>query len=234
GASELPWINPETGNVSWTRPEGVRFNRFSQPITDQPFEGNAYAAEYWQGWRQLDETQLDELAQAIVAEVKERGPFLSMADFVNRDPEASDQEQQRKGALQAALDEAVNNQLGSDIGQAATVPAGTQFEGAAVGGENETAGSAAYLLQGDVLQSLAPVMQVRSDYFRIRAYGDARNGAGEIVARAWCEATVQRIPQYTDSADAPEKEYDSLNPLNKSFGRRYQVVGFRWLSPEEI
>ncbi|MGE9268241.1 MAG: hypothetical protein ACQKBY_09090, partial [Verrucomicrobiales bacterium] len=46
GASELPWINPETGNVSWTRPEGVRFNRFSQPITDQPFEGNAYAAEY--------------------------------------------------------------------------------------------------------------------------------------------------------------------------------------------
>ncbi|MGE9266898.1 MAG: hypothetical protein ACQKBY_02280, partial [Verrucomicrobiales bacterium] len=234
GASEMPWIDPETGAVSWARPEGVRFNRFHQPLSETAYEGTDYASEFWQGWRKLDDTQLDELAQAIVKEVKARGPFLSLADFVNRDPEAPEAEQQRAGALQSALDAAVNNQLSGEVGQAASAPPGPNFDPAAVGPENEAAGAAAYLLQGDVLQSLAPLMQVRSDYFRVRAYGDARDGSGKIVARAWCEALVQREAAFTDPADDAAADYAGLTPLNQTFGRRYQVVGFRWLSPEEI
>ena len=50
----------------------------------------------------------DLLAEAIVEEVKARGPFRSMAEFVNRKLNGT-ADQQRKGALQAALDLTVNN-----------------------------------------------------------------------------------------------------------------------------
>ena len=50
-----------------------------------------------------------------------------------------------------------------------------------------------WLSQGDVLEPLAPVISPRSDSFVIRAFGeaDARTGL-----KRYCEAVVQRIPQY--------------------------------------
>lgn len=235
GASELPSIDPATGSVSWNSPDGVRFNRFGQTISPREFTGDTYDESFYQGWRELDDAQLTALANAVVDEIRKRGPFLSMADFVNRDPKGSGLEIQRKGALQAALDRVVNNSLDADIGNTAEVPAGSQFEKDAVGGENEAAGNASYLLQGDVLQSLAPAMQVRSDYFRIRAYGSAKDRNGNVVARAWCEALVQRSPEYGDPSDLPEIAADDLtSPQNRTFGRRFDVVGFRWLSRDEI
>ena len=88
-------------------------------------------------------------------------------------------------------------------------------------------------MQGDVLQSLAPVLQVRSDYFKIRTCGETLDAAGNVVARAWCEAVVQRSPQFIDSSDTAEKTYTSINTLNKTFGRRYDIVSFRWLNDSE-
>ena len=67
--------------------------------------------------------------------------------------------------------------------------------------------------------------------------GPQRDVAGNITARAYAEAVVQRVPEYVDPADRP-----SLNPYtdptastaNKTFGRRINVVSFRWLSTNEI
>ncbi|HEY8995919.1 MAG TPA: hypothetical protein VIM71_14735 [Lacunisphaera sp.] len=60
---------------------------------------------------------------------------------------------------------------------------------------------------------------VRSDTFRIRAYGDAVNPADptRVEASAYCEAIVQRTS-------------DAL----PGFGRKFSVSYFRWLGPDDI
>jgi hypothetical protein len=198
----LPVLNAQTGAASWQEPGGIRFNRFSHVLTNGAYEkgGPGDDDPFWQGWRNLSDTELDQLAGEIVKEVKDRGPFRSMAEFVNRNPGAGNVQHQRKGALQAALDRTVNSGLPSTVGKTATQPTGNQFS-AAVSDENSSVGSASYLMQGDVLQSLAPVLQVRSDYFRIRTCGEALDGNGKVIARAWCEAYVQRTAEYVDSRD---------------------------------
>ncbi|MGC4017046.1 MAG: hypothetical protein QM755_21415 [Luteolibacter sp.] len=98
-----------------------------------------------------------------------------------------------------------------------------------------SAGSPATITQGDLLSALAPVITVRGDTFRIRAYGESRNSDGTIAARAWCEAVVQRMPAYVDPADAPEILPAALTVTsNKTFGRRFEIVSFRWLESKEI
>lgn len=232
--SELPTIDPLTGAVSWRDPGGIRFSRFGHPITATPTDGAAKEAAFWQGWREIGASELRQLAEAIVTEVRARGPFLSFADFVNRNPDSSDVKHQRKGALQAALDTALNNNLPAEVARAAENPVGARFS-EAIAGENQAGGHASYLLQGDLLQSLAPVMQVRSDSFRIRGYGETRDPSGRVIARVWCEALVQRTASYMDPADRPETLPSGLvSELNRTYGRRFEVVGFRWLAPEEL
>src|SRR5690606_37063885 len=78
-----------------------------------------------------------------------------------------------------------------------------------------------FLTQADLLSSLGPQLSARSDTFVIRTYGETRNPAtAALEGRAWCEAVVQRLPDYVDSAgnnawDAPA----SLNATNRAFGR---------------
>ncbi len=236
GASQLPVLNPKTGAATWKNPDGIRFNRFGHVITDTAYQqgGAGDDPAYWQGWRNLSDAELDKLAEEIVTEVKARGPFRSMAEFVNRNPNASSTDHQLKGPLQAALDRAINIGFPTSIGRAATNPNGSQFSKATTN-ENQSVGSASYLMQGDILQSLAPVLQVRSDYFKIRTCGEALDAAGNVTARAWCEAYVQRVPDYTDPTDSVFKKATELtSTVNKTFGRRYQIVSFRWLSSSEV
>ena len=61
------------------------------------------------------------------------------------------------------------------------------------------AGIPGYVIQSDLLKPIANTLSVRDDTFRIRAYGDSRDKSGNIVARAWCEAIVQRVPEYCDA-----------------------------------
>jgi hypothetical protein len=73
----------------------------------------------------------------------------------------------------------------------------------------------------------------------VRAYGDSLGPAGEVRARAWCEAVVQRVPEYLqatgDRGDpASRKQSELVNEANRRFGRRFRVVQFRWLSAEEV
>jgi hypothetical protein len=92
-------------------------------------------------------------------------------------------------------------------------------------------GTPAYLNQADLLTPIAPIIQARSDTFLVRGYGEARSADGSrITARAWCEAVVQRLPDYIDATDLPEVARDRLkSPLNRLFGRRFVMISFRWL-----
>lgn len=91
-----------------------------------------------------------------------------------------------------------------------------------------------WVTQADVLQVIGPVIATRSDTFRIRTSGEARDATGRVLATAWCEAIVQRQPAYLDPANAPGDPADVLTPVNATFGRRFEIVSFRWLSPNEI
>jgi hypothetical protein len=235
-SSELPVLNPQSGNVSWVNNGGIRFNRFGRTITQVPYTtGMAGDSDsFWQGWRSLTETELDQLATEIVSEVKARGPFRSMAEFVNRNPFSTRTADQLKGPLQAALDRTINAAYPSTVGEPSFQPAGTQFS-SAINGENSAAGNASYLLQGDLLQSLAPILQVRSDYFRIRTCGEALDASGNIIARAWCETFVQRGSPYIDPRDAVFRNPTTITAdPNRVFGRKFEIVSFRWLNSNEI
>ena len=79
-----------------------------------------------------------------------------------------------------------------------------------------------------MLQVIGPSISARSDTFRIRAMGQARG------ATAYCEAIVQRTAAFVDPSDPAQTSTDKLNPTNQKFGRKFEIVSFRWLSPNEI
>lgn len=71
----------------------------------------------------------------------------------------------------------------------------------------------------DFITIMQPWLTLRSDTFRIRAYGDAVNPVdpARVESVAYCEAIVQRTPE-----ELP------------GFGRRFIVTSFRWLGPEDL
>lgn len=89
--------------------------------------------------------------------------------------------------------------------------------------------------QADVLTPIAPVLSARSDSFIIRGYGEAINAAGKVTARAYCEAIVERGSQYTDQVDQPELRFPELSSeVNQRFGRKFRIMSFQWIQPQEI
>lgn len=203
--------------------------------------------EAWSGLRVLSDTELDQLATRIVEQVKLRGPFLSLADFLNRRLGTASL-LTRCGALQAAIDTTspdINSAAkAAGVPVSATSPAeagrapdliAANMTDAAGNPWNTAVGMPGYLMQQDLVQALSPAMAARSDTFTIRTYGEARNPrTGAIEGRAWAEAVVQRLPDWVDDSQAPETPPVSLNASNQSLGRRFQVVAFRWLNENEI
>lgn len=197
----------------------------------------------WEGYRSLSDSNIEALAKEITVEIRKRGPFLSLADFVNRGVGPDGDEINLKGAIQAAIDRVpAINQLsdidGIELETTQLSAHGYQSVAAALG--NTATNAPGSLTQGDILTSLGSRITVRADTFRIRAYGEARDVSGKkIIAKAWCEAVVQRMPEFVDSSDAPSVKQAALAPgtmgtANETFGRRYQVVSFRWLAPDEV
>jgi len=96
-----------------------------------------------------------------------------------------------------------------------------------------TPASPDYVTADQLLSRLLPLLTVRSDTFRLRAYGDTRNPVtGAVLGRAWCEAWVQRVPDYLDPADDPASA--PSRPDNVAGGRRFLVTSFRWLTTADI
>ena len=198
----------------------------------------------WMGLRSLSENEIKSLAEAIVDEVRDRGPFLSLADFVNRRPDSSKAAHQSLGALQAAINRAGLNDRQASGNRAASA---TDFSGldgadliAAEVAPSRSVGSRGYLSQADLLTAFGSQIAVRSDSFVIRTYGDSRDASGNVLARVWCEAVVQRLPEYMSPEDEPEASEgwpsasDKLADVNSNFGRRFVVTSFRWQTPEEV
>ncbi|MCW1923214.1 hypothetical protein OKA05_11675 [Luteolibacter arcticus] len=196
-------------------------------------EGRELKNQLWNSYRKLTPGEIDLLAEQIVVEVRERGPFLSMSDFVNRRLDSGELAQ--KGALQAAIDRCQFNEIMEANATTITTADVASFgwkNPAAVNGTNTGAGAPGEISQGDVLSAIGSFATVRSDTFKIRAFGDARDKEDKVLARAWCEATVQRFPEYVDGTDKPEVA--ATTEANKTFGRRFSVVAFRWLHPDEV
>jgi hypothetical protein len=184
----------------------------------------------WVGRRELSETELSELAKALVAEIRKRGPFLSLADFVNRRV-GSDKDLARAGALQSALDAStvgINKAFGT-VGAAAA-----RFEFPEAEKGPTSFGIPGIVKQADLLTPIAPVLSARSDSFVIRAYGESVDATGKVTARAWCEAVVERDRNFIDRVDKATALPASLNAMNTKFGRRYEIISFRWLSSSEV
>jgi hypothetical protein len=185
----------------------------------------------WTGYRDPSDDELQELATAMVEEVRKRGPFLSLADFVNRrlvtDPELAS-----RGALQAALDRSINKTLESGNRSSGGGMRGVAFPDADSG--SQMTHVPGHVKQGDILTTLGSKFSPRSDTFTIRAYGEARSPAGALLASARCEAVIQRNADYIDAADMRHTPPASLtSEANKRFGRQFTIVAFRWLAPLE-
>ena len=183
----------------------------------------------WDGFRALSDQQIRTLADNIVEQVRQRGPFLSLAEFVNRRVENSDLGS--SGAIQTAIDASGFNQA------ARQAPFATTYYPAAARGHiipDTGVGIPGYLTQADVLQSLAPVITPRSDTFVIRGYGEAKDSQGKVVARAWAEAVVQRVPDFIDPSTPADSLIADATEVNQTFGRRYEIVSFRNIPRTEI
>jgi len=74
--------------------------KFARAFDSSPASG---ATKPWSSHRELNDNEIDALAAAVVSEVRRRGPFMSLADFVNRRL-INDDGFGLKGALQAAID----------------------------------------------------------------------------------------------------------------------------------
>lgn len=253
------------------------------------------------GFRRLNDAQLDALATEICRQVRLRGPFTSVSQFVNRTLATLNQTTRslsRSGALQTAIDEGglnINTAGDRSIFSAALNPTrdrvtfqikdgvprsdfdgpietywGRDFRPADAlssmpdwgktsdGGHygsvasiisdrqilNDPAfrteqgfrstGIPGWLTQADVLQVIGPSITARSDTFRIRTYGETVNAQGQVVARAYCEAIVQRFPEFVDPSDSSHERGTALTPINLTYGRKFELVSFRWLTPEEV
>jgi hypothetical protein len=179
------------------------------------------------GMRSLTGAEVWALAQKIVELIRARhaasGPFRSLEDFL---------------ATATPGNPSLLEQAIADTGTNANIP---EF-------------SSQWLTQADIMTALAPVLFPRSDTFVIRTYGEAVNPVtGNTEGRAWCEAVVQRIPDYFDPTDAAETSptpvitpanpddpasvptsVSLLTQLNQTYGRRFKVVSFRWLTKSDI
>lgn len=243
----LAHLENQAATLSTTTPIGVPATpgilANGAPINSSALSNDPNAPpEQWTSPRSLSDQEINELAVAMVEQVKTRGPFLSLSEFINRRLDGSNEELALKGALQAALDDdsvsinaafrTAERSFNID-GSTETIGMTTAFTKALEG--PIAYGSTPYVDQADILRHMGSVLTPRGDTFVVRAYGDSLAKNGNVEARAWCEAIIQRTPDYVDTSDdAHLKQSDLLSESNKRYGRKFNIISFRWLNVEEV
>ena len=225
--------------------------RIQQPIAGafDSASGSYDDDEAWGGFATLSDNQLDDLANAIVDEIKLRVAnqgtlFTSLSAFINRS--LSNDTFGLTGLLQAAIDKSgINSEftqaiIEADSGDLQTPAGDFPFPSNIRDGDGQARSTAttatANLTQGDLLQVIGSFASVRSDTFRIRSYGEALHPVtGKPHARAWCEAIVQRIPEPVNPGAANPSDAAYWEPqTGDSLGRKFKIIHFRWLSADEV
>jgi len=196
----LTSLNGQSFNI-YNYLSGQIENRYvTNPILRYMDVGRFNANDPWDGMRSLTDVQVTALAKEIVNQVRARGPFLSMGDFLNRRLStvgSTYTTNNLMGALQAAIENTQTNGSSSDVngnihGNASvcgpvanytfalpspnfTVPTTGYNQQIPVNKivTNSAVGIPGYLMQQDLVQAFAPVMTVRSDTFVIRVYGES-------------------------------------------------------------
>jgi hypothetical protein len=190
------------------------------------------------------------LAVEIVKQVKARGPFMSLSDFINRRIAENTDPRAYQGAIQEAIEQAgINGDQSTGIraGTSDVIPNYYDFsyywaEGGGSGwhgdhkdfpyaaapyanDRNCATGIPLEVNQMNVLLPLAPKLTARTDTFKIRGYGEVRDANDKIIATATCEAVVQRLPEYVDpNTDADNNEPwddDAETPTLNSINQIY-------------
>jgi hypothetical protein len=212
-----------TSKDAWVAFLGSTMSNFGDPTKAEYSRIQAHASPdnviEMMGLRQLDQTQVQSLAEKVVEQIKLRGVAGSIGEFVNRKLIAKNNDTHGlglKGALQTAIDgTTINSGYGGPT--AISDRNRTWFDDEAASGPF-CACKSGYLTQADILQSTATTLCARGDTFCIYTYGNALDASGNIEAETRCEAIVQRLPELVDSSD-PE------------LGRRYKILAIKWITP---
>lgn len=212
--------------------------------TGSGFSGQFNNASEYAGFRNLSDAQIEDLAEKVVEQIRLRGPFLSLSEFVNRQL-SNNENLALAGAIQTAINNLAQDPMAklrdpanalSDNTMPTTDPKLTgvnyAFSKAAEG--SSAYGAPGWIRQADILRPIAPVLSVRDDTFTVRAYGDALDKKGNVIAQAWCEAVVKRTRDFSDQSDAADAIDPPTVARNITFGRKYEIVSFRWLNSDEV
>lgn len=199
-------------------------SRFRHILTSGPAKMSAN--DPWSGFRALSDDEIKTLAKNIVAEVRLRGPFLSLGEFVNRRI-STERSLNLAGAVQSAIDKTDLNKK-FNYPKFDTTPYPNREN---IPNPNTGTNTPGWLSQADVLHALAPFITPRSDTFVIRSQGEARDDQGKVLARVSMEAVVQRMPEWINPTDDAATPVANLKMgTNKTFGRRFEILSVRELA----
>ena len=206
---------PVAGQETLDLTDESQFFRFSQSAEESwvgDYDGadplDTLRERLRKGMRSFTDAEIELFAQEIVEEIRTRRQSTtgSVGPFTG---------------LQDFVDEGVLETAIANAGLNAAVPEAFVSQ---------------RLTQQDVLTAIAPYLSARSDTFVVRAYGDAVSpfDASETLARAYCEAIVQRIH---DKHSSDPNNGDVMAPTGVGpgeYGRQFKIVAFRWMTGDEI
>lgn len=232
GEDDMDAWKTSTQTMSVARRSFFRFAHTANEVFTAPDNasgmGKVEGKYYRRGIRRLTSEQIDVMARLIVAQIQKRGrPFSCMAEFLSAS--APDGGSDNLSILEYAINPPSGDAYGSNPiyrwNTSTEMTEGADVSGSSSG--NIDKGAPADLSQADILNTLAPVLQARSDTFKILSYGDVKDESGAVVAKATCEVTVQRYPEPVAASTVSATELASLY-LNPQDGRQFKVVSIKW------
>ena len=213
------------------------------------------------GSRVLSDEEVCRLAECIVEQVKLRGPFLSISDFVNRRLSTDIRVSQMSALDKAIKNSGINDHFDNGKtkydftlgvksgGRAYNVHPEFQPDYTNVLADSKSVNLPSYITQRDLLKHLDPYISARGETFTIRCYGESVVN-DETKAKAYLEVVVIRTPIKL-AEELTEKnlgkhidgqlqiqpvsgEYLHSAEEKKNLGRGFKIISKKWLIKSEI